>query len=164
MGWDISEMARGDERVVEKDMQERYSKFGFDISKATRSLTDLTDEESMKVGELFDLKHSPWTVQRGIDDEHMPYIRDSKGIKLLSYPFRVTMLELDGSRHPWVIRNKILLFSTGMINQQCFAKPKDYENVRKYLCSIGIRVFDLYQERHERYLEERRTEIKSSFS
>jgi hypothetical protein len=134
-------------QIIEKDMQERYSKFGFDISKATRSLANLTSKEAITIGEIFHKELSPWIIQRGITDEHYPFREDNQGINLLSRSYIINMVEIGGSTHQDWIKKHILLFSEGEIYGAIFANEESHEAVSKYLCSLGIRTFGFPEER-----------------
>ena len=112
----------------------------------TRKLTDITDEEAIMIGELFQKELSPWTIKRGIEENHFPYKRDEHGIKILSSFYKINILEKNGKIYSGLNRKEILLFSDGQIYEPLFSNSEECELVKEYLSSINIESFSFVKE------------------
>ncbi|MEK6913780.1 MAG: hypothetical protein AABW47_03870 [Nanoarchaeota archaeon] len=149
----LERIADNNRIIIEKNMEELYSKFGFDISKATRKLTDLTDKEAEKLGEIFNERLSPWIVRRGISKDYYPFEGDREGIKLFSFTGGISIDKIESSKFQDWISRYLLLFSNGNFYKRGIPYNGDYDKVGEYLCSLGIRTFDFPEERFKKSRE-----------
>ena len=111
-----------------------------------RKLTDITDEEAITIGEFFQTELSPWTIKRGIEENYFPYKKDEYGIKILSAPYKINILEKNGEMHQGLNRKEVLLFSDGQIYEPLFSNSEKCELVKEYLLSINIESFNFIKE------------------